>query len=460
MTICVENGRVERAPRGRVYRQKSFDMLQESAFFEDSSSLETVTEDSGDSNASEKNPMNFYASADNAGSESSRSCDSLRRTLSVESIASRRKKRSSLILNWLRNPENKVMYQGRHIDSKIFRSHSAVESRTCGNFTKSTRCHSLREQEIATRGSGKSSISRQNGWICELEIPRDNCASLTCSKVPVVTNDIIDVDVPCSLEQVNGCDQGATPERHQDTVNKTQFQSFSGNKMDDKDDLLLNFRELNLKSSKRDDAGKTAIDMRSHKKARSFNSLPNYGRSQQVKLRRMNSDALFYTGGRRNSDKQNTFDFRRRNHLSLQLRSRLEKERVEVDVTARGEEISSGTLVTSPDFLNNIEKIFTSGDLEVIQRLAECGFDFNAKDDSGNCALHYAALRGSEKIITEILENGGNVWVRNNDNQLPVELASNINVRMLLSGVTLFYRGQYSNEIESRLTSKQMSFEL
>ena len=460
MTICVQNGRVEGAARGRIYRQKSFDMLQESAFFEDSSSLETVTEDSGDSSVSEKNPVNFYSSVDKASYESDRSCESLRRTLSVENIASRRRKRSSLILNWLKNPENKVMYQGRHIDNKIFRSHSAVESRNLGNFTKNTRFHSLREQEISTRGNVKPSIYQQNGWVCELEIPRDDCASLTCTKVPVVTNDVIDSGVPCSLKQVNRGDQGAMQERHQHTVDKTQFLTLSSNKMDDKDDLLLNFRELNLKSSTRDDSVRTAADIKSHKKARSFNSLPNYGRSQQVKLRRMNSDALFYKGGRRNRDMQDTFDFRGRSRLSFQLRDRLEKERLEVGVPSRNEEFSSDSVVNSPEFLNNIERIFRHGDLELIQGLAECGFDFNTRDNSGNCALHYAALRGSEKIITEILENGGNVWVRNNDNQLPVELASNINVRMLLSGVTLFYRGQYSNEIENRLTSKQMSFEL
>ena len=439
-------------------------MLEESDFFEDSSSLETVTEDSLDSSNREGNSSNFSGSFDKTSCESGRVCEDLGRTLSIESIASRRKKRSSLILNWLADPENKIMYQGRHIDSKIFRSHSAVESRTCSNFTKSTRYHSFRHEGKTSICESKTSIAQQNGWICELEITRDVLTNHTCAKIPVVTNDIIESGVPCALQQIHSEDQGGKMDSSQQKVTESQFSSRIADTKIEKDYSSFDFRELNSICNKLEDERSAVIDAKKHRKARSFNSLPNYGRSQQVKLRRMNSDALFYTGGRRNCDKRKNFEFHSRNRLTIQGRGRLEKEcllkKADVGMCSCKDGIALGAKVNSQEFINSIEKIFVHGDLEVIRGLAECGFDFNTKDNSGNCALHYAAQRGSEKIITEILENGGNVWVRNNDNQLPVELASNMNVRMLLSGVTLFYRGQYSNEIESRLTSKQMSFEL
>ena len=434
-------------------------MLEDGVVLEDGSRLKTVAEDSV--NLDEADKKSFV---DQDSVESNSNSEVVRRTLSVESITNRRKKGSSMILNWLTNPENKIMYQGRSIDSRIFRSHSAVESRPLSHFTKSARFHSLRELENNSRNSARNGLSQRKGWICELELTRDSRAEITCSNIPVMTKDHIDADVYGRPQTVNREEIRGVTGRDCFPCETGQFASLQSDTMDE-NELSLDFKELNLNADIFENATSPTTDFRDHISAKSYNSLPNYGRTPQVKLRRMNSDALFYKGGYRNYDKRRSFESRkRRNRLSFQLRDLVEKdplrESIDSGIQSIDSESSSELEVNSQRVINNIGKIFTCGDLQLIRELAECGFDFNAKDSSGNSALHYAALRGSEKIITEILEHGGNVWVRNNDNQLPVELASNMNVRMLLSGVTLFYRGQYSNEIESRLTSKQMSFEL
>lgn len=467
MTICeslaVQNCQSKRFAAGRrIYRQKRFEIMEDEPIFENENSLKTVKENRpvGDSFSSTLIDEISAGSAErNADDESCRTENVMfRRTLSVEKLAKGKKKRSSVILDWLTNPENNLMYEGRSIDSRIFRSHSAVESRNFGNFAKNTRYHSLREQEKDGRIPLNVSAV-QHEWISEPEIgARDLDADFTCAKQPVMTK-AVDKNPACINPQTS------KTESKQDTDYvefEKEFNDRIYNAMDVAGELSTDLNHLSLDNNMYDRT--RGLAFHTHHKAKNCNSLPSYGRLKEVKLRRLNSDAMFYKG--RNYDKRKSFEFRRRkNRLSFQLRNLFDKNRSRESLdtgtsSAESDESSSSYEVNSSDFVKNIEKIITHGDLRLIHELAECGFDFNAKDSAGNSALHYAALRGNEKIISEILENGGNVWVRNNENQLPVELASNINVRMLLSGVTLFYRGQYSHETESRLTSKQMCFEL
>ena len=191
-------------------------------------------------------------------------------------------------------------------------------------------------------------------------------------------------------------------------------------------------------------------------------SLPSYSKSKrQGKLRRINSDALFYKDIYRNDDKKRySYLVKRRSCSSLKLRDSTETDKTPSYSRSLKDAINCAEDVNTEKFANNIEDIISRGDLSQLRELGQCGFDFNTKDDNGNCALHYAALQGNEGMITDILKHGGSVWIRNATNQLPVELASNMNVRMLLSSVTLFYREQCSGQIESHLVSKAMSFEL
>ncbi len=186
-------------------------------------------------------------------------------------------------------------------------------------------------------------------------------------------------------------------------------------------------------------------------------SLPSLTKSKRRgKLRRINSDALFYKDTYRDGDdKQRKKKYGKRGKsLSFQLNSIIDED------ASIGKQKFSILDINTEKLLSKLNEVILRGDVTQVRELADHGFDFNAKDNKGNCALHYAALRGSEDIINEILDHGGSVWIRNSDNQLPVELASNMNVRMLLSRVTLFYKERNAGQVESHLMSKGMSFEL
>ncbi|XP_065051051.1 uncharacterized protein LOC135680793 [Rhopilema esculentum] len=380
----------------------------------------------------------------------------IRKRLSVEDITNRNENRSSLIFDWLTDPENKVMFQGRNIDSRIFRSHSAVQNRPVCNIIKSNRSHSLRQEAKEDKTClGNSSVFRE-----------DSCTSecTMCQRTREVDKEIqprfVEGPALTTENRITNL-QVSSPKRDldvNDLKNSSSTEEARSPVDDVKMDISTEFGKLNLSYEN---------SCNEHKPISVCKSLPGYsGLSKKRMLQRMNSDAFFYKDMVRDCDglsyerkTRSCSSRKRRNRLSLRLRDLVDSSS---HYTGSTKTQDSGLIVdvNSKEFINNIEKIFSLCDLQQIQELAECGFDFNVRDSAGNCALHYAALRGSEKIITKILENGGNVWARNNRNQLPVELASNINVRMLLSGVTLFYRGQYSKEIENRLTSKAMSFEL
>lgn len=474
MTICeslaVQNYDVKRhaSKKRRVFRQKSFDTVDDSAIFEDVACLETVSEacsleNSVDSKLNECVCMEARIRAASKGSEFN---SGTRRTLSIENLANRKKERSSVILDWLTNPDNKFMYQGRSIDSRIFRSHSAIESRSLSTFAKNARFHSLRDQEMGWREGIKIGLSKRKGWICELKTSRDQGTYFTWSEVPAMTSSAF----TCTAGNGNQHNpsrqaRSANQNIHHDSDEITRLSRQSSDAVDFISELSADVCDLRLDKGNCDSVDIADMAFPTRKSVANSKSLPmSYGRSQEVKLRRMNSDAMFYKGGCNHCEKRRSFSsHRRRSRLSFRLRDLVSRDGSKESLDTGIHSLSSskeGGDVNSHDIVENIDKIFTYGDLWLIRELAECGFDFNAKDGSGNCALHYAALRGSEMIVREILDNGGNVWVRNNRNQLPVEMASNMNARMLLSGVTLFYRGQYSNEIESRLTSKKMSFEL
>ena len=381
----------------------------------------------------------------------------IRKRLSVEDLTSRNQNRSSLILDWLTDPENKVMFPGRNIDSRIFRSHSAVQNRPVCNIIKSNRSHSLRQEAKEEKTClGNSSVFREDSCtsectMCQRTREADKEIQPRFVEGPALTNEHRITNLLVS-----------SPKRDfdfDDLKHSLSTEEARSPVEDVKTDISTGFGKLNL-------SYENSISCNEHKPISVCKSLPGYsGLSKKRTLQRMNSDAFFYKDMVRDCDgvscvrTRSCSSRKRRNRLSLRLRDLVDGSSHYTGLTKTQD---SGLIVdvNSKEFINNIEKIFSLCDLQQIQELAECGFDFNVSDSAGNCALHYAALRGSEKIITKILENGGNVWARNNKNQLPVELASNINVRMLLSGVTLFYRGQYSKEIENRLTSKAMSFEL
>ena len=419
-----------------------------------------------------------------------RECDTIRedksRRLSLDNLTSRTPNRSSQILNWLKNPENQFMFQDKGTEGHIFRSHSAVQNRP--NFAKATRYYSLREQgrdccvsEISALFEDCSAAVNESCHLTDKTVSADDVDDKEASETSNERNALnlnTSGDSDLHKRSVERANQGIFIENPDDlSLGETDEQQNGSRdsefvpkqrhdeKVSKQDASAMSFKMENLNLSMGWDAS-----FQDHQSITSSNSLPNYGRSKREgKLRRINSDALFYKAVFRNSDRRNTFGFRKRqSRLSIKLRDLVDANRGMSSQDTGIDSLESNSLesltenidVNSKEFIDNIERIVLHGDVQHIRELADCGFDFNMRDKKGNCGLHYAAERGNEKIVTEILENGGSVWVRNTKNQLPVDLASNINVLMLLSGATMFFRGQYKHEIETRLVSKGMSFEL
>ena len=421
-----------------------------------------------------------------------RECDTIRehksRRLSLDNLTSRTPNRSSQILNWLKNPENQFMFQDKGTEGHIFRSHSAVQNRP--NFAKATRYYSLREQgrdckecvsEISALFENCNAAVNESSHLTDKPVSADAVDDKVASETSNERNalnlktsgdsDFHKRSVGLASEEIfienfDDSSLGETDDQQNGSCYSDFVQKQRHDEKESKQDASeISFKMENLNLSMGWDAS-----FQDHRSITSSNSLPNYGKSKREgTLRRINSDALFYKGVFRNSDRRNTFGFRKRqSRLSIKLRDLVDASRgmssqdtgIDSLESNSQEPFTENIDVNSKEFIDNIERIVLHGDVQDIRELADCGYDFNVKDRKGNCGLHYAAERGSEKIVTEILENGGSVWVRNTKNQLPVDLASNINVLMLLSGATMFFRGQYKHEIETRLFSKGMSFEL
>ena len=70
--------------------------------------------------------------------------------------------------------------------------------------------------------------------------------------------------------------------------------------------------------------------------------------------------------------------------------------------------------------------------------------DVNNQDAVGNSFLHHASSKGDICTIKYLLSQGGDVWVKNHDQSLPLDLALNFQTAKLLSSATLFY-GEQNN---------------
>mmetsp|Transcript_55388 Transcript_55388/g.120724 ORF Transcript_55388/g.120724 Transcript_55388/m.120724 type:complete len:107 (+) Transcript_55388:1267-1587(+) len=65
----------------------------------------------------------------------------------------------------------------------------------------------------------------------------------------------------------------------------------------------------------------------------------------------------------------------------------------------------------------------------VIEWLARCGVDVNARDEAGNTALHVACAEGSEAAAKMLLEWGADVNPTNNCDATPFQYASHAPLR-------------------------------
>jgi ankyrin repeat protein len=61
---------------------------------------------------------------------------------------------------------------------------------------------------------------------------------------------------------------------------------------------------------------------------------------------------------------------------------------------------------------------------QLIKYFIDKGIDPNEKNDKGNTAMHLAMLNDDEDTIQMILDAGGNLYIKNNDDDTPIDLAS------------------------------------
>ncbi|XP_065672883.1 hybrid signal transduction histidine kinase M [Hydra vulgaris] len=91
-------------------------------------------------------------------------------------------------------------------------------------------------------------------------------------------------------------------------------------------------------------------------------------------------------------------------------------------------------------YLKNQYKSILAQNKSVSEDMGSKKFDVaNAVDENGNSCLHIAAINCDISAIKYILRNGGNVFQKNNNNLLPIDMAGDFKTASLISSVMLFY---------------------
>jgi ankyrin repeat protein len=70
------------------------------------------------------------------------------------------------------------------------------------------------------------------------------------------------------------------------------------------------------------------------------------------------------------------------------------------------------------------EKAGRADPVEAMKLFVAAGAKVNAANDSGNTALHYAALNGSARGVEFLAANGASLDLKNKQGKTPLELAS------------------------------------
>jgi hypothetical protein len=61
--------------------------------------------------------------------------------------------------------------------------------------------------------------------------------------------------------------------------------------------------------------------------------------------------------------------------------------------------------------------------------LAEAGLDVNAFNGNGQTALHIAAQRGADEIVTALVDLGAELTLRDKQKRTPLDLALGVGIR-------------------------------
>jgi len=72
----------------------------------------------------------------------------------------------------------------------------------------------------------------------------------------------------------------------------------------------------------------------------------------------------------------------------------------------------------------------------VINFLLEKQIDVNIQDPHGETALHYVVVTDEYSVIEELLKNGADIYIKNNENETPYDLAVKRNIAHLLDQAT------------------------
>ena len=76
--------------------------------------------------------------------------------------------------------------------------------------------------------------------------------------------------------------------------------------------------------------------------------------------------------------------------------------------------------------------VLTSGHFEVVELLLKYGADINASGLDSDTVLHWASMRGYQKLVRQVLEHGANVHVKNREGKTPLQVARQDMVELLL----------------------------
>jgi ankyrin repeat protein len=70
-----------------------------------------------------------------------------------------------------------------------------------------------------------------------------------------------------------------------------------------------------------------------------------------------------------------------------------------------------------------------ASNLEAVKMLAEAGLDVNAFNGNGQTALHIAAQRGADEIVTALVDLGAELTLRDKQKRTPLDLALGVGIR-------------------------------
>ena len=89
--------------------------------------------------------------------------------------------------------------------------------------------------------------------------------------------------------------------------------------------------------------------------------------------------------------------------------------------------------------ISPIHQCCIHGNVRMIKALIKAGADINVSDPKGWTVLHTSAASGNVEICQQLLKSGADVFARTSNNELPIDLCSNMSIRNILKQLMVLF---------------------